>query len=57
MATSRSSLKVDTIYYVEKDDMYFVTPDCFGGYWYETLKEAQEEHGSTRVIHIQELED
>lgn len=57
MATSRDSLKVDTIYYVQADGMYFVTPDCFGGYWYDTLKEAQEEHGKMNAISIPDLED
>lgn len=57
MATARNSLKVDQIYYVVSDGMYFVTPDCFGGYWYETREEAFSEHGEMKVITIQELED
>ena len=57
MATARNDLKVDTIYFVRSEKMYFVTPDCFGGYWYETLKEAQEQHGDMRPITIEELED
>jgi hypothetical protein len=57
MATERNSLKVNRIYFVESDEMYFVTPDCFGGYWYETLEEAQEEHGDMTPIHIPDLED
>lgn len=57
MAIARNTLEVDTIYYVRSDEMYFVTPDGFGGYWYETLAEAEEEHGKTGVTYIQELED
>jgi hypothetical protein len=58
MATPRKSLQVDRVYYVRSSNMYFVTPDCFGGFWYETLSEAQDEHGDLRApIHIEELED
>lgn len=53
----RNNLKVDVIYYVEKQDMYFVTPDCFGGYWYETLEEAQEQHGDITPITVSDVED
>lgn len=57
MAVSRNNLKVDTIYYIQSEKMYFVTPDCFGGYWYDTLKDAQEEHGDMKPISIPDLED
>jgi hypothetical protein len=57
MATARNSLQVDTIYYVQSQEQYFVTPDGFGGYWYDTREEAFSEHGEQKVITIQELED
>lgn len=57
MATTRKSLKPFTIYYVQSEKQFFVTPDCFGGYWYETLKDAQDDYGDMRPIAIQELED
>jgi hypothetical protein len=57
MITFRDELKVNTIYYVEKDDVYFVTPDGIGGYWYDTEEEAREEHGDGEIIDIEELSD
>lgn len=58
MATSRNDLKVDTIYYEEKNELFFVTPDGIGCFWYDTLSEAQEQHGKTgKLIIIEELED
>lgn len=58
MATLRESLKTDTIYRERSSGQYFVTPDCVGCFWYETLEEAREQHGDTgRVISIDELSD
>jgi hypothetical protein len=58
MATLRESLKVERIYKETKSGQYFVTPDGIGCFWYETLEEAQEQHGDTgRVIVISELSD
>lgn len=54
---SRKNLKAEQAYYVQKDEMYFWTPDGEGGYWYDTKAEMEEQHGEGRVITITELED
>lgn len=57
--TQRSELEVDTAYYVRKDDMYFITPDAIGGFWYDTLEELEDAHGfqSAEAEEIEELEE
>lgn len=57
--TSRDSLEVDTAYFVRKDDMYFVTPDGIGGFWYDTIEDLEDQHGfqSAEPEEIEELED
>ncbi len=57
MALSRKNLKAMQAYYVQKDDMYFWTPDGEGGYWYDTKEEMEEQHGEGSVIGISELLD
>lgn len=54
----RKDLKVDQAYYVERDDLFFITPDAVGGFWYNTLEELEDQHGRSnnpRVIRIFEL--
>jgi hypothetical protein len=41
---TRATQETDTIY-VTSDEWAFVTPDGEGRYWYESLEEAQEQHG------------
>lgn len=57
--TPRSELSVDTAYFVRKDDMYFITPDGIGGFWYDTIEELEDQHGfqSAEPEEIEELED
>lgn len=57
--TPRSALEVDTAYFVRKDDMYFITPDGVGGYWFDTIEELEDEYGfqSAEPEEIEELED
>jgi len=40
--TPRNELEVDTAYFVRKDDMFFITPDGIGGFWYDTIEELEE---------------
>lgn len=57
--TPRSELAVDTAYYLRKDDMYFITPDGIGGFFYTTLEELEDQHGfqSAEAEEIEDLED
>jgi hypothetical protein len=57
--TPRSALSVDTAYYIRKDDMYFITPDGVGGYWFDTIEELEDEYGfqSAEPEEIEELEE
>ena len=55
--TKRKELQVEVIYLDEKSDWYFVTPDGIGVWWYETLEEAQGEHGDTGPVRQVYLED
>lgn len=57
--TPRSELAVDTAYYLRKDDMYFITPDGIGGFFYVTLEELEDQHGfqSAEAEEIEDLED
>lgn len=57
--TSRSELAVDTAYYIRKDDMYFITPDAVGGFWYDSIEALEDEHGpqAAEPEEIEELED
>jgi hypothetical protein len=50
---------VDTAYYIRKDDMYFITPDAVGGFWYDTIEELEDQHGfqSAEPEEIEELEE
>lgn len=57
MALSRKNLKAEQAYYVQKDELYFWTPDGEGGFWYDTKAEMEEQHGTGRVVTISELED
>ncbi len=54
---SRKNLKAMQAYYVQKDELYFWSPDGVGGFWYDTKAEMEEQHGEGRVISISELED
>ena len=49
-ARKRSSLKLDTIYYVEDSGQYIVTPDGRGVYVYDTAEEAEDQHGEDENI-------
>lgn len=57
--TPRSELAVDTAYYLRKDDMYFITPDGIGGFFYATIEELEDQHGfqSAEPEEIEDLED
>lgn len=57
--TPRSELAVDTAYFIRKDDMYFITPDGIGGYWFDTIEELEDEYGpqAAEPEEIEELED
>jgi len=58
--TPRKYLTVDTLYVEDKTGLYFVTPDCVGCYWYDTLEEAIVEYGWNPDVparHIWELAD
>lgn len=57
MARERNTLKVDTIYFDRSCGQYFVTPDGVGGYWYDTYAEAEEQHGKTELISVDEILD
>lgn len=41
----RSDLRVDVFYRSLISEFIFFTPDGIGGYWYDTLEEAIEQHG------------
>lgn len=48
----------DRLYYVMKYDMYFVTPDGIGGYWYEDEDEVIEQYGEVGTVHtVDEITD
>lgn len=53
----RSQMVPDRVYYVRKDNVYAVTPDCVGVYWYDTKDEAFEQHGSMRVLGVNYIAD
>lgn len=56
--TKRSELELDTIYYVIDAGQYVVTPDGVGVYVYETLEEAEDQHGDEpNAESIDSLED
>jgi len=57
--TPRNELEVDTAYFVRKDDMFFITPDGIGGFWYDTIEELEDQHGfqSAEPEEIEELEE
>lgn len=46
---ARTKAKTDTIY-VCADGSIGVTPDCVGFYWYDSIAEAQEQHGDDLPI-------
>lgn len=48
---TRASLVPDRVYYDESREIYFVTPDCVGGYWYDTLVEVAEAVGIPDMIY------
>lgn len=57
MATKRSSLKTDTLYFEVANAMYFWTPDCIGVNWMTGDEAEREFGGEVKQIDIYELED
>lgn len=49
---TRANQRPDVIYRVldEAGDMFFVSPDGEGRFWYDTLAEAQAQHGDDLPI-------
>mgnify|MGYP006277402587 CR=1 FL=1 len=50
----RADLKVDTFYWLPNGEV-FITPDAYGGWWYETIDEARQQHGDLPVIKIKSI--
>jgi hypothetical protein len=55
--TKRIELKVEVIYLDTNRNLYLVTPDGIGVWWYDTLEEAREAHGDDVPVYETELED
>lgn len=55
---SRKNLIPGKLYYEVENNQYFITQDCVGVVWYQTVKEAEEDTGAIfySVIQVEELE-
>ena len=49
MRLTRQTQRMDVIYVTTDGDVY-VSPDGDGRYWYDTVEQAQEEHGDLPVV-------
>jgi hypothetical protein len=55
---NRADLEPDRLYFVQDVELYAVTPDCWGVFWYDTLDELEEAYGETGPIyHIESISD
>ena len=50
----RRDLEVE-VFYRLPNGVVFLTPDGFGGWWYESLGGAVEQHGELEIINIDEI--
>ncbi|QFG12167.1 Hypothetical Protein OBI_RACECAR_39 [Arthrobacter phage Racecar] len=56
--TPRSEIEALVIYEETSTGQYFFSPDGVGCFWYDTLEEAQEQHGDTGdVLEVEKLSD
>ena len=51
---TRADLRVDTFYRIPSGEV-FLTPDGFGGFWYESVEEAIGQHGELYLINIDKI--
>lgn len=56
MAMSRADQKVDVIYVTPEQEVFY-TPDGVGRIYLDTVNEAKEETGITKVIYLMEAPD
>jgi len=56
METPRDNLLTDKLYFDSSRQMYFVTPDGIGCFWYDTEEEAREQHGFEEDEEVEEID-
>lgn len=56
-SVTRESMKIDVIYQGGKLDQVFVTPDGHGRFWYDTIDEAEEQHGELPIVLVEEMDE
>jgi hypothetical protein len=56
--TPRNEMEAFVIYHETSSDTYFFSPDGVGCFWYDTLEEAQDQHGDTGdILEVEKLAD
>lgn len=53
----RKDLTVGQLYYVNSIDLYVLTPDNVGAFWFDSFAQAFDETGLDDVVTIGTLED
>jgi hypothetical protein len=54
---TRDRIVPDRRYYVRQDNLYAVSPDGVGVYWYDTMADMISSHGTGPIHSISHIED